>query len=667
MRGVAATRARLAPLAAVFAVPLPVLAVLAFGGPVHAQSIPRGLGGGVGTSGLGGIDTFGVHGDPLSPDPLARGSGLSAYVAADERASISNSTSLYGELSVGGTAFLNRDRAEASGTGAVTLRQPEVSGRGAGKTRFLVTGLGRGAVDLIRNQLVLDLSAYADVLSRDQSNGTTINPQDQIGNLSQIYLISAQPRYRHEIGTVALFDASYRASYVSVTGINGAGNGTTSNGGAGIGGSNSTPSLQPLSNTFTQAGEASISNQPGDGRFIIKLSGNVSGEAEKRLEQRFRSRGGSLDITYAVTRPIALLGNVGYEDYKSSEQAILRAPIFVTRVGGVAVPTAVLGDPNLFTSTFFQKPVLVAPANTYPTATSPALFLGQGFTSTRQLTDPTLFVNPFSGQPLLADITPVLGPNGDFQADPSGLRQTTYAQKGLVWNAGFRYAPSRRTSFELRVGQRFSTVTVTGSLLKTFRSGLTVVGSLTDGIETFSSILTETINGVPTSFVGSGRAGASLGGCLKFAPDGSCNDLQSLTTGVFRSRYGTLSATLPRGLTSYSIAYVYNYRRYLDAGATQIADPTFAKRSDTIQRIYATAIHRLDERQRIEGGLFFGENNLGLTRRTNDTYFGALANYDIKLSSRIDGFARADLTERISGVIGNNTYATIALGARYSF
>lgn len=658
---------------------LPAVALLAWGGTAVAQ-IPRGLANGVGTTGLGGFDTFGVHGDPLNPDPLARGSGLSAFVEAAERATIDNRVGLYGELGLGGSGFINRDREEASFTGHVTLRQPEFGQRGSG-TRFLVTGLGRGAFDLVRNRLVLDLSAYADVTSRDQARGTTINPLDQNGNQAQIFLVSAQPRFRQEIGQAAIFNASYRASYVSVTGINGSGAGTTSGGGlaGGLGGGVNGPSFQPLSDTFTQAVNGSISNQPRDGRFIVTLSGNLSEEQQKRLEQRFRSQGGTLDLTYAITRPVALLGSVGYADYKSTEQAISRGLYYL------AAPFAVTQDPVadrsklLFTSFPGQQPSNVALGGIpyYTTRGNPGsiTLLGPGpnflLNTSPQLSnlaDPNIVLLPGpSGalNPLPLSFAPLLGPNGDFIPDPSGLRQTTYAQRGLVWNAGFRYAPSRRSLFELRVGQRFSDVTVTGSVRQEFRNGLTIIGSLADGIETFSSIVTQTINGIPTSFIG--RGSTSLGGCLRFAADGACTDSQSVTSGVFRSRYGTIGASLPRGLTDYRISYTYTYRRYLDNGAQTVPDPTFARRSDTIQRVYLSASHRLDGRQRIEGGVFVGQSDLGLTRNIKDTYVGALANYDLKLTDRIDAFARTSFTERVSGTIGNNLYGTIALGARYHF
>ncbi len=682
MHGVASTRA--------LVVSLPALALL--GSVANAQTMPGALAAGARGGGLGGTDTFGVHSSPLGSDPLARGAGFNLYAEAGERAYLTSYTALYGDVSAGGEGFLNRDRVEASGTARITVRQPETGNRTS--TQFLATGLARGAFDLVRNRVVLDLSAYADVLPTNQAAGTTINPQDQTGNLSQVFLISAQPRFRREIGTIAVANASYRASYVSVSGINGAGAGTTSNGGSlGGTGTNTGPTLQPLSNTFTQAGEASITNQPRDGRFKITLSGNLSEQEQARLDQRFRSVGGSFDLTYALTRVLGLVGNVGYSDYRSSQRAIAFSTSYLSGPLPASRLTTDRNNPNLLLRTVYPyaaEPVALYgavgfgpnPSQFFALPSSPEYVIDAPALqpTTTSLTDPNLvssFVRPYPNAtslvraPVVVSRQPVIT-KGDFTPDPSGLRQTTYAQKGIVWNAGFRYAPSGRTLFEIRVGQRFAEVTVTGTVRKEFRGGLTVLGSLTDGIETFSSILTRTVNGNSTSFIGSGGGGTSLGGCIRVLKAGGCADTQSVSSGVFRSQFGTLGATLPRGLTNYSINYVYSYRRYLDTGASLAAapallDPTFAKRHDIIQRVFLTVDHRLDNRQRIEGGIFFGQNNLGLTRSTNDTYVGARVGYDVRISSRTDAFARTDITERVSGTIGNNTYSTVALGARYHF
>jgi len=663
-----------------FAAPLAAAATIAFAGTAAAQGIPREA-----TSQTPGRAPNPFLTDFDGQDPLARGAGLTPYLEFAERANISNNFRLLGELTAGGSAFIARDRAQGTAYGRFTYRQTEL---GRSTSRFTANGLARGTFDVIRNRGFLDLSAFASATPTDSARGITIDPQNQNGNLTQVYLISATPRVRREIGTFAIGELSYKATYISISNRLGGGGGGTSGGGTGSSGNNSGGlELRPLSDTFTQTVEGSLANQPRDGRLSVKLSLRGSEEMQKRLDQRFRSGFATFDATYALTRPLALVGSVSYQDYSNTEQAIKRAPAYVTVPSPGTFPTiAFLGDenpknPTPYYSSLYRGPVLVTPPGTVGSVAVPPGFLANGFTFTRSLADPNLFLDGYfpnatypKGRPILADITPVLSPSGDFQGDPTLPRQTTYSQRGLVWNAGFRYTPSRRSLLELRLGQRFSDVTVTGSVRQQFRNGLLITGSVTDGIETFSSILTTIVNGVPVSFVSNGRTGGGLGGCVGSTGGSRClaGAAQSVSSGVFRSRIAQIGVDWDRGATTYSLEYSYNNRRYLNAGASTgpdapVIDPTLVSREDVQQRIFARITHRLDTRQTLQGGVFVGQYDLGLTRRTSDSYVGADARYNLRINAKFDVFASASLTQRFSGRIGNNQFISLATGVRYNF
>lgn len=654
-------------------------------GTTDAQSIGRS---GV-TPGLSqSLSGFGAPGtrDPLAPDPLARGEGFEPYIEGALRENLGEGSSrLFAELSPGLSAFINRDRAQGTLILRLTERAP-VYGRNS-RNQLLVEGVGRGQYDLVRNRLFFDLSTYADVVARDYAQGLAIRQADFNRNLTQVYYVGAGPRLQRDIGTLALLNARYNAAYTAIdnhlsggSGLSGGvGAGGASGGGTGSGAGGTGLSLQPYSNSFSQTGEVSLSNQPRDGRFIVRLTGRVTGQEQERLKQTFRSHIGTSDLTYALSRPVSLLGSVGYEDYRSSQEAIKTQPLYLTS------PFSVTTDPR---RAYFLPGSTVAiglfgPIYQYDRPNAPVatftnpVFLGNPVVSNVLATAPNVIYTGklgAGGSPVVVGQTQTIDPKTlDYVPDLTVPRQQTYAQKGLVWNAGFRYTPSRRSTLELRVGQRFADVTVTGIVRQEFRGGLIVTGALTDGIETFGTILTRLVDGVPVSFVSNGR-GASFGA----GP-------QSVSSGVFRSRIGTIGAQLNRGETSYGVEYVYSNRRYLDAGAaiapgTLQIDQTLVRREDIVQTLNAHVSHRFGARQTLDGSAFVGLDNLGLTRGVKDQFVGGQARYDIRLRPKFNVFADAAVTQRFAGRRGGSAavqpfltrgqsylFSSLALGARYHF
>ena len=470
--------------------------------PAAAQRIPN--------SALTGLSQRGgnlLANDFAELDPLGKGAGFNPYADLALRTTFNDGSNqtLFAEFAAGVNAFINRDRAQGTASFRFTYREP-LTGRS--RSRFFTDGIGRGTVDLARNHLFLDLSAYATVSNRTLGRGFAFNPQDSNGNLSQVYFVSASPRFQHEIGTLAIVNANYRASYTGIDNNIGGGGGLGGSSGATSGGG---LNLRPLSDTFSQSETVSLSNQPRDGRFSVSLTGQANNEDQKRLDQNFRSYKGTLDLSYAVSRPVALVGSAGYEDYKSKEDQLLPGPRYLA---GTVQTTQDAADPNRAhflgigqllppISAYFQQgppqslPTLLPAGTNYVLNNSP-------FTS--DLADPALdLIVQFdkAGQPIRDPVTnslvgvpfPIgIGPvvrMGQYVVDRTRPRRITYAQSGFVYNVGLRYTPSRRTLLELRVGQRFSDVTVTGVLSQQFRNGLLITGSATDGIETFSSILTQ--------------------------------------------------------------------------------------------------------------------------------------------------------------------------------
>ena len=83
-----------------------------------------------------------------------------------------------------------------------------------------------------------------------------------------------------------------------------------------------------------QSATASIGMRPGDLPFGWTISGAWSSEHVAQLDGRFHDRLIRLDLTLPVAPTLALIGGVGYEDLKSSEDTPLIGP------GGVPVLSA---------------------------------------------------------------------------------------------------------------------------------------------------------------------------------------------------------------------------------------------------------------------------------------------------------------------------------------
>lgn len=226
---------------------------------------------------------------------------------------------------------------------------------------------------------------------------------------------------------------------------------------------------------------------------------------------------------------------------------------------------------------------------------------------------------------------PVVDASGRYVADPSGARRTIYDQEGFIWDAGFTARPSRRTELTLRAGQRYGGTTVTGNFAWQPRTGLTVRGSLVDGVQSFGRLLTIDLNGLPISFIiPDNPMLTGIGGCY-FGVDagtGGCiaNATQSITTATFRNRTGTVAIDRERGDSRMGLAFLYNQRDFLDQrlrGQPQ-AGANLNGLSDKSYTLTGFATRKLGQAREINGQIFASRFDSGLTsgRRTDTVGIG---------------------------------------------
>ncbi|MDT7934701.1 MAG: hypothetical protein RQ833_08865 [Sphingomonadaceae bacterium] len=599
---------------------------------------------------------------------------------------------LYAQVQIGGSGAINRRDLQASATAFLDYLTP-ISGRGA-TDRFSVNGILRLRAEPIRKTLSIDASAYAGLLNQTYGSGFTVDQSQISPDLAQIYVLSVQPTVFHDFADRYRATASYRVSYTAID-RSLAGTGAGFGGGGGLG---NTPGafggIAPLSNSLSQTISGSLGTVPNRGRMSLVFSGDYTFEDQERLEQRFRSYRGQADLSYRFGRRLALLGLVSYENYDNSQQAIRYATSFLTASpvnGSIPVTTDLTRNDLLIANIPGQPPGAVAIAGQYVVPFFPNRVFDLGPTpqvllntagATQQTSNPLLVILP-GGQLVPTGFGPLINPaDGQYVPDPTLPRQTLYRQDGLVYSAGLRYTPNSRLNAEIRLGQRFQNFTINGSIYYRLRPSIVVSGQVIDGLQTYGNILTQTINGVPTSFVTGGATGGGLiGGCVIGVdirnPSGCIGgQTQSLISGVFRDRQAVLSLDAGGPRRRVNISATYNERAYQNRGQSTGSgappiDPTLARRTDTRAALGSTLTLGLGQNEEISlyGG--FTYQKLGLTRLPQDDVFvNGVIRYARRIIRRIDFVASGAISERIAGSafsIGTRSTAVVSAGARVSF
>ncbi len=161
---------------------------------------------------------------------------------------------------------------------------------------------------------------------------------------------------------------------------------------------------------------------------------------------------------------------------------------------------------------------------------------------------------------------PVLDGNGRFVTDPASAQRIAYRTDGVYYDAGVVWRPNRRAEVQARVGERYGSLSVTGSATYQASRSVGLAVGVYDGVQTFGRQLRTGLAGLPTSFVANrdalnqqytgcvfGNTGAAPGGCL--------NDVfQSISTATYRARGidGVMSIT--RGLNVFGAGVGYANR-----------------------------------------------------------------------------------------------------------
>ena len=609
-----------------------------------------------------------------NPADVPRTSGIEIY--AEVRQALDIDELFEGDfrtftiLSGGVNAFVQRERVRGTLAYQGNLRVTE---SGNGNTRFDNNLIASGEAEVLRDTLFVEGRAFASLLAGDQARGVPLIPEEEDENLRQVYVLTPGARLQRQIGEFVQVNA--RASYTVVrTNDDSTGGGSGGAGGAGRFGAYG-------DSTGYQA-SGSIAGIPR-GRLSWSINGSMVNSDQELLEQQYRSRSGTLELGYAARRDLQILGKVGYEEYSSTRQAILQGPRYLIAPFDFTPDPA---NPNLFFIPGTDPPqsvglpggvfIVQGPPPGAGVLPDPVNFLINPVFATSLLDDPFLVL--IGGSPVELGFGNVVDANGNFVPDTSGARDTLYADSGLVWDVGFRWDPSPRTLLEIRAGQRFGDVVVTGQLSHRLTSTVTLYGSASDGIQTFGTIVTQIIDGVPTSFTtGGGSSAGQLGGCV-IGPDPSdptlCIDgqVQSITSGIFRSRILVVGVRGDRGRVKWNVNLSHNVREYLDEGASlapggPVIDPTLADRFDITTRLDGNYSYDLRPGERIRFAAYATRADLALRGDRTDWYVGGAVRYERRVTESLIALGTLSAVQRFNGDGGDTFNSLVTAGLRYTF
>ncbi|HEY6816376.1 MAG TPA: preprotein translocase subunit YajC [Croceibacterium sp.] len=170
-----------------------------------------------------------------------------------------------------------------------------------------------------------------------------------------------------------------------------------------------------------------------------------------------------------------------------------------------------------------------------------------------------------------ANGNPVIGDDGRYVTDKSEPRVLAYSTEGLIWDVGVMWRPSRRTSAEFYVGERYGTMTYRGNFAYAPDSQTSFNVSIYDGLTGFGGMMVNQVTGLPSQFDAlRNPITGEIGGCVAALTGDSCfaNALGSVRSAVFRSRGIASSYSADLGRSRFGVGVGYDQREYIAAAGT---------------------------------------------------------------------------------------------------
>jgi hypothetical protein len=285
-------------------------------------------------------------------------------------------------------------------------------------------------------------------------------------------------------------------------------------------------------------------------------------------------------------------------------------------------------------------------------------------TSTILETNVTPARDPLTGQDIPGTVRSLtIGPN----------RIENFATDGLVWDAGFRFSPTRRTDITVRGGRRFGDTTFNVTGLKKIGKKSEVSFSYGDSLDSLGRLLTRQLGDITTSTALTGRFRTGLFPLSSIDPLTGLfsNGRLAVNSGTFRNRSASLSYTFDaQPWTANGSIYVQRRQLLritqlpnqppLEAGVLARNDSSFGGTLNIVKGFKAghlLSLTGLAER-----------NTFALNEARRDTFWSTQLAYKYRLTKKIDINASALHNQRRSTFSNANiTENAVSIGLSATF
>jgi hypothetical protein len=263
---------------------------------------------------------------------------------------------------------------------------------------------------------------------------------------------------------------------------------------------------------------------------------------------------------------------------------------------------------------------------------------------------------------------PVVDASGRLVTDGTSPRLLSYDQDGIIWDAGVLWRPSRRTTFEARVGQRYGSETYYGSLGYQPNENTSLNISVYDTVSGFGNLLNDNLALLGTDFTSSRNPlSGELNGCAFGQTSSLCfNDaLQSASSSAFRARGVNGQLAYSHGNWNTALAVGYSRRRFF---ASQLgAIPATDGLVDENYYANFSIGTNIDARSSFDANVYANLLDSGVPGAPNVLGLGANAAYYRQILPGLQGTAAVGLDSFKQDGFDSELTASALLGLRYDF